>query len=71
VQRLGCSYLAAGRNVRLLELPRELRGLDTYVVVPASADASFAASELFARFGKNGRCKIPAGTPSAVWKEPA
>jgi hypothetical protein len=55
------SALAAGRRVQLLELPPPLRRLDTYVVAPPSADASFAASELFARFGKAGRSRKPGG----------
>jgi DNA-binding transcriptional LysR family regulator len=47
--RAFASSLATSRNVHLLELPPELARLETYVVAPARGEASFAASELFAR----------------------
>jgi DNA-binding transcriptional LysR family regulator len=40
--------LAAGRSLRLLDLPRAIRRLDTYLVAPPAADSSFVVNEVFA-----------------------
>jgi DNA-binding transcriptional LysR family regulator len=49
--RAFASGLAPNHGVHLLQLPPELRSLETYVVAPARSEASFAASELFAICG--------------------
>jgi LysR family transcriptional regulator, cell division regulator len=53
--RAFASSFVGGRKVHLLELPRELRRLETYVVAPAGGEASFAVSQLLARVPGNRR----------------
>jgi LysR family transcriptional regulator, cell division regulator len=47
--------LARGRAARLLELPRALRRLNTYLVAPAGADASLATRD-FVAFASKSEC---------------
>jgi DNA-binding transcriptional LysR family regulator len=56
--------LAATRDVRLLDLPREVRRLDTYLVAPGENDSSSVVNELVASIGRPAAGNGRAGRPS-------